>query len=83
MCAPRDVEEVRRAVGPGIRLVTPGVRPAGSGDDDHARAATPGGAVLAGADLLVVGRPITRAQDPVAAARAIGAEVAAVAGERT
>jgi orotidine-5'-phosphate decarboxylase len=53
------------------------VRPAGTAEDDHARAATPGEAVAAGADLLVVGRPITRAADPVAVARDVAAEVGA------
>ncbi len=76
VCAPRDVATVRDQVGDGIRLVTPGVRPAGAGDDDHARAATPGEAIAAGADLLVIGRPITRAEDPVAAAEAILTDLA-------
>jgi orotidine-5'-phosphate decarboxylase len=71
VCAPRDLAAVREAVGSTVRLVTPGVRPAGAGSDDHARAATPAAAVADGADLLVIGRPITRADDPVAAARAI------------
>ena len=75
VCAPRDLAVVRAAVGPDVTLVTPGVRPADSGDDDHARAATPAEAIAAGADLLVVGRPITRAEDPVRAARAIAAEL--------
>ena len=76
VCAPRDLAAVRAAVGPGIRLVTPGVRAAGAGSDDHARSATPTAAVAAGADLLVVGRPITRAEDPAAAAAAIAASLA-------
>ena len=71
VCAPRDLRAVRDAVGPDVTLVTPGVRPTAADDDDHARAATPATAVADGADLLVIGRPITRAQDPVAAARAI------------
>lgn len=75
VCAPRDLTAVRTAVGPAIRLVTPGVRPAGAGTDDHARAATPAEAVAAGADLLVVGRPITRADDPRAAAAQIAASL--------
>lgn len=76
VCAPRDLAAVRAAVGPATRLVTPGVRPAGAGTDDHARAATPAEAVAAGADLLVVGRPISRAGDPRAAAAAIAASLA-------
>jgi len=75
VCAPQDVTEVRRAVGDDVLLVTPGVRQAGSSDDDHARAATPAAAIAAGADLLVIGRPITRAGDPVAVARSIVAEL--------
>ncbi|TVR37215.1 MAG: orotidine-5'-phosphate decarboxylase [Nitriliruptor sp.] len=75
VCAPRDLTAVRAAVGPDVVLVTPGIRPAGSGDDDHARAATPAAAIAAGADLLVIGRPITRADDPAAAADAITASL--------
>ncbi|MFA9429146.1 orotidine-5'-phosphate decarboxylase [Egicoccus sp. AB-alg2] len=75
VCAPADLVAVRRTVGGEVLLVTPGVRPAGAGDDDHARAATPASAVADGADLLVVGRPITRAEDPAAAAQAIAAEL--------
>lgn len=75
VCAPQDVVEVRRAVGDDVLLVTPGIRQAGSSDDDHARAATPAAAVADGADLLVIGRPITRAADPVAVARSIVAEL--------
>lgn len=75
VCAPRDLTAVRAAVGPDVVLVTPGIRPAGSGDDDHARAATPAAAIAAGADLLVIGRPITRADDPAAAAGAITASL--------
>ena len=76
VCAPRDLTAVRTAVGPAIRLVTPGVRPAGAGTDDHARAATPAEAIADGADLLVIGRPITRAEDPLSAAEAIAASIA-------
>jgi orotidine-5'-phosphate decarboxylase len=75
VCAPPDLVAVRDAVGPAVRLVTPGVRPAGASADDQARVATPAGAVADGADLLVIGRPITRADDPVSAARAIAAEL--------
>jgi orotidine-5'-phosphate decarboxylase len=71
VCAPTDVAAVRAAVGPDVALVTPGVRPAGAARDDQARVATPAEALRAGADHLVVGRPITGADDPVAAARAI------------
>jgi orotidine-5'-phosphate decarboxylase len=77
VCAPTDLTAVRAAVGASTRLVTPGVRPAGSAADDQARVATPAQAALDGADLLVIGRPITRAEDPAAAAAAIAAELAA------
>jgi orotidine-5'-phosphate decarboxylase len=76
VCAPTDLLAVRDAVGGEVRLVTPGVRPAGASADDQTRIATPSSAVADGADLLVIGRPITRADDPVAAAAAIAAELA-------
>ena len=60
--------------------MVPGIRPAGSGDDDQKRVTTPGRAVAAGADWVVIGRPITRAADPAGAARAIAAEIAETAG---
>lgn len=72
VCSPLEVAAVRAAVGPHIRLVTPGVRPAGSAVGDQQRVATPEQAVADGADLLVIGRPITGDADPAAAARAIG-----------
>jgi orotidine-5'-phosphate decarboxylase len=68
---------IRRAVGPGMILVTPGVRPAGAAVGDQKRVATPAAAISAGADYLVVGRPVTEAADPRVAARAIVAEIAA------
>lgn len=71
VCAASDLPSVRAAVGSDTVLVTPGIRPAGSTADDQSRVATPAAAVRGGADLLVVGRPITRADDPVAAADAI------------
>jgi orotidine-5'-phosphate decarboxylase len=82
VCSPREVAAVRAEVGPGILLVTPGVRPAGADRNDQARGATPEEAAAAGADLLVIGRPITGAADPGAAAAAIAASLrkAAVAG---
>ncbi len=81
--APTELAAVRRAVGAGCLCVVPGVRPlpdgiAADGDaDDQKRVMTPADAVGAGADLLVVGRPITQAADPAAAARAIVATLAA------
>jgi orotidine-5'-phosphate decarboxylase len=73
VCSPREVAAVRAEVGPDITLITPGVRPAGSDPNDQARVATPEEALRAGADLLVIGRPITGAPDPGAAAAAIAA----------
>jgi orotidine-5'-phosphate decarboxylase len=73
VCSPREVAAVRSEVGPGILLITPGVRPAGAERHDQARVATPEEALRAGADLLVIGRPITGAADPGAAASAIAA----------
>jgi orotidine-5'-phosphate decarboxylase len=75
VCSPQEVAEVRSEVGEDIMLITPGVRPAGTATDDQARVATPEEALLAGADLLVIGRPITGAADPGAAAAAIGASL--------
>jgi len=73
VCSPREVAEVRAEVGPDITLITPGIRPAGTAAHDQARTATPEEALRAGADLLVIGRPITSAPDPGAAAAAIAA----------
>jgi orotidine-5'-phosphate decarboxylase len=71
VCSPREVALVRAVVGPDIVLITPGVRPAGGDRQDQARVATPEQALADGADLLVVGRPITAAADPGAAAAAL------------
>jgi orotidine-5'-phosphate decarboxylase len=73
VCSPQEVALVRAAVGPDIELITPGVRPAGGDRQDQARVATPEQALADGADLLVVGRPITGAADPAAAAAALAA----------
>jgi orotidine-5'-phosphate decarboxylase len=75
VCSPHEVAAVRAEVGSGIVLITPGVRPAGADSDDQARVATPVEAIRAGADLLVIGRPITRAPDPGAASAAIAASL--------
>lgn len=75
VCSPEEVASIRSACGEGFLLVVPGIRPAGSAKGDQSRVATPAAAVAAGADLLVVGRPITLRADPVAAARAIAAEI--------
>ncbi len=79
----REVEAVRSRVGPGAILVTPGVRFPEEAAGDQKRVVTPFDAVRAGADYLVVGRPITRAKDPVAAARRFAAEAARALRHRT
>jgi orotidine-5'-phosphate decarboxylase len=78
VCSPQEVAAVRAEVGPGVLLVTPGIRPAGGDLGDQSRVATPRAAVAAGADYLVIGRPITAAVDPRAAAEAIRAEMGEV-----
>ena len=75
VCSPMEVAAVRAEVGPGIVLITPGVRPVGTGMQDQARVATPQRALDDGADLLVIGRPITGAADPGAAAASIAASL--------
>ena len=75
VCSPQEVAAVRAEVGPDVLLVTPGIRPLGGDAGDQSRVATPAAAVAAGADYLVVGRPITAAPDPRAAAEAIRAEM--------
>jgi orotidine-5'-phosphate decarboxylase len=76
VCSPQEVAEVRKVVNSDVRLVTPGVRPRGADLADQARVATPREALADGADLLVVGRPITGAADRAAAAAAIVADLA-------
>ena len=75
VCAPLDVERVRSVVPPDFLLVTPGIRPGGAAEDEHARSLTPARAIAAGATHLVVGRPVTRATDPREAALAILTEI--------
>ena len=75
VCSPHEVAAVRAEVGPGIVLITPGVRPAGADAQDQARVATPQQALADGADLLVIGRPITGASDVGAAAAQIAASL--------
>lgn len=75
VCSPLEVAFVRDAVGPDVLLITPGVRPAGASGDDQSRVASPASALASGADLLVIGRPITAAEDPAAAAAAIAEEI--------
>ena len=75
VCSPQEVAAVRAEVGAGVVLITPGVRPAGADVGDQARVATPQQALADGADLLVIGRPITGAPDPGAAAAELGASL--------
>ena len=76
VCSAADLPQLRKAVGPEPLVVTPGIRLAGAGTDDQHRVTTPAMAVAAGADFLVIGRPITKAEDPAAALAAIAAEMA-------
>ena len=75
VCSPQEVAAVRAEVGADVVLITPGVRPAGADVQDQARVATPQQALADGADLLVVGRPITGAADPGAAAAELAAQL--------
>jgi orotidine-5'-phosphate decarboxylase len=75
VCSAVEAPTLRAALPAGFRLVTPGIRPAGSAKDDQARIITPEAAVANGADYLVIGRPITQAPDPLAALSAINARL--------
>ncbi|WP_428486019.1 orotidine-5'-phosphate decarboxylase [Rhodopila sp.] len=75
VCSPLEVAMLRQAFGSAIQLVVPGIRPPGAAADDQARTMTPADAVAAGADWIVVGRPITASDDPAAAAAAIAASI--------
>lgn len=75
VCSPHEVAAIRAEVGPDVTLITPGIRPPGADRQDQARVATPREALAAGADLLVIGRPITGAGDPGAAAARIAADL--------
>jgi orotidine-5'-phosphate decarboxylase len=75
VCSPQEVAAVRAEVGSDVLLITPGVRPPGADAGDQQRVATPQQALADGADLLVIGRPITGAADPAAAAAGIAAEL--------
>lgn len=75
VCSPQEIELIREACGPDFLIVTPGIRPADAKADDQKRIATPGSAIEAGANYLVIGRPIIEQPDPVAAAQAITEEI--------
>jgi len=76
VCSAQEAPALRRQLGKSFSLVTPGIRPADSAPDDQSRVATPRQAIANGADYLVIGRPITRAPDPLAALRKISDEIA-------
>ena len=78
VCSPHEIAVLRRDLGPGFLLVTPGVRPSWAAAGDQKRVMEPRQAVDAGADYIVIGRPITGAADPAEAARRIAAEIAGV-----
>jgi len=82
VCSPLEAVRVREIVGRDMAIVTPGVRPAGSAAGDQKRALTPREAIAAGADYLVVGRPVSGAADPKAAAQAIVADIETALAER-
>ena len=75
VCSPEEAASLRKIVGDQMKLVTPGIRPAGAATGDQKRIMTPGRAIAAGADYLVVGRPVMEAADPKAAADSIVAEI--------
>jgi orotidine-5'-phosphate decarboxylase len=80
VCSAQEAAELRELFGPGFALVTPGIRPAGTDAGDQSRIMTPARAIRAGADYLVVGRPITQAADPTAALRSIQTEINSLQG---
>jgi orotidine-5'-phosphate decarboxylase len=82
VCSAEEAARLRDIVGPAMLLVTPGIRPAGADLGDQKRVMTPAAAIAAGADYLVVGRPIVAADDPAAAARSIVAEIAGAASAK-
>jgi len=76
VCSGKEVAAVREVVGDQMKLIVPGIRPAGGSEDDQTRVVTPEKAIKAGADFLVVGRPIYGALDPAQAADEIVAQIA-------
>jgi orotidine-5'-phosphate decarboxylase len=78
VCSALEAESLRRRLGPAFTLLTPGIRPAGGSAGDQVRTATPAAAVRAGADFLVIGRPILEAADPAAAALDVLDQIAGV-----
>ncbi len=80
VCSAREAPALRQAMGPGFCLVTPGVRPAGSARDDQQRVMTPADAIRAGADYLVVGRPVTKSDDPEGVLLTLMSDIRSVPG---
>ena len=78
VCSSRETAILRNELGPDFRLITPGIRPLGSQADDQRRVMTPADAIRAGSDYLVIGRPVTRADDPVSVLRTINSELSAL-----
>lgn len=76
VCSPREIGPIRAACGDDFKLVVPGIRPSWAATGDQKRITTPSDAVASGADYLVIGRPITSADDPVKAAKMIADEIA-------
>ena len=76
VCSPREILAIRRACGDDFKLIVPGIRPLWSATGDQKRFSSPASAIRDGADFLVIGRPITAAEDPAEAARRIAAELA-------
>ena len=78
VCSSRETGVLRNVLGPDFRLITPGIRPLGSQADDQRRVMTPADALRAGSNYLVIGRPVTRADDPVSVLRTINSELSAL-----
>jgi orotidine-5'-phosphate decarboxylase len=74
VCSPLEIKAVRKACGPNFKLMVPGIRPVWSSDNDQKRTTTPSNAIKLGADYLVIGRPITAAENPIEAAQKIAEE---------
>jgi len=78
VCSSRETAALRKQLGDSFTLVTPGIRPSGSSADDQRRVMTPGDAIQNGSTYLVIGRPVTRADDPVSVLRTINSELSAL-----
>lgn len=78
VASPQEAAEIRKACGEGFLIVTPGIRPAGAAINDQSRIATPAGALKNGSTHIVVGRPVTKAEDKKAASQSIAAEIRGV-----